>query len=85
MDNKEICTLFSKYGTLSVQASGREIEAKEATISVGDVSFSISLKPVFGFINEIKQLRTTLENNCKARIQTQYLAPGKINLKLLSD
>ena len=86
MDNKtEICKLFSRYGTLAIQISGKENEAREAIISIGDVNFSVPLKPVFGFTTETKFLRETLEKEFNARVQTQILAPGKIRLKLLSD
>ena len=82
MDTNEICRLFSRDGILAIQISGEE---NEATITLGDIAFSVPLAPVFGFTDETKKLKAVLEKNCNSRIQTQFLGPGNVRLRILSD
>lgn len=86
MNNKEkIAALFSRYGILAIQVTGREIEAKEAIITIGDEKLSVPIKPVFGFNLEIRELKELLESKLRAHIQTQFHGPGDVILKMLSD
>lgn len=86
MNNKEkIAALFSRYGILAIQVSGREIEAKEAVITIGDEKLSVPIKPVIGFSIKTHELLDLLESELKAHIQTQFRGPGDVILKMLSD
>jgi hypothetical protein len=86
MNNKDqIPVLFSKYGTLAVRISGRERDAHEATVIVGEERFSIPITKTWGFSFEIKKLREFLETKVTGRIQTRFNGPGDIIMKILSD
>ena len=83
---EKIAALFSQYGVLAIQVLGREIDAKEATITIGDEKLSVPIKPVLGFSIEVRELREMLEeSNISSRIQTQFHGPGSVILKMLSD
>ena len=82
---EKIAALFSQYGVLAIQVLGREIDAKEATITIGDEKLSVPIKPVLGFSIEVRELREMLESNSTGRIQTQFQGLGSVILRKIAE